>query len=450
VKKFNRITIGALVLLMLLALLSGAFYLNSGRNVAHATAPTIKAHGVQVQPQYLLAGKAGTQFSCQLSGASPRCYSPQQIRKAYNIQALLDKGDTGKGRTIVIIDAFQSPTIGSDLHTFDRLFGLNDPTLHIIVPDGLTTFNPSDANQVGWSGEITLDVEWSHAVAPYATIDLVLAKSNQDADLLSVTKFAVDHNLGDVISQSFGEGESCADPALLAQEHVVYQNATAKHMSIFASSGDQGAAQPTCDGTSYFLSASTPASDPLVTGVGGTYLNAAQNTGNYIGESAWNDQYGASGGGYSTIYPRPYYQNGVVTVNQRGVPDVAYNADVNSGVLTVWSESGQGANLVFIFGGTSAGSPQWAGLTTIADQIAGKRLGFLNAGIYRIGQSSFYSRAFHDIRVGTNTFSGGPTPVIGYDTKKGWDAVTGWGSPNAANLLPQLQNYVHSNDGNGL
>ncbi len=244
-----------------------------------------------------------------------------------------------------------------------------------------------------------------HIVVPNATIDLVLAKSNQDADLLSVTKFAVDHNLGDVISQSFGEGESCADPALLAQEHVVYQNATAKHMSIFASSGDTGAAQPTCDGTSYFLSASTPASDPLVTGVGGTYLNASQSTGNYIGESAWNDQYGASGGGYSTIYPRPYYQNGVVNVNQRGVPDVAYNADVNGGVLTVWSESGLGANLVFIFGGTSAGSPQWAGLTTIADQIAGKRLGFLNAGIYRIGQSSIYNSVFHDIRVGTNTLA---------------------------------------------
>ena len=127
---------------------------------------------------------------------------------------------------------------------------------------------------VGWSSEISLDVEWAHAVAPGAAITLVLAKSNEDADILSATKYAVDHNLGEVISQSFGEGETCMDPNLLKQQHAVFQAANAKGITLIASSGDQGSAQPTCDGSSFFLSASSPASDPLVLGVGGTQLAA--------------------------------------------------------------------------------------------------------------------------------------------------------------------------------
>ncbi len=175
---------------------------------------------------------------------------------------MLDAGITGKGTTIVIIDAFQSPTIRHDLHLFDNTFGLHTPMLNVIAPDGLTPFNPTDPNQVGWSAEISLDVEWSHAIAPDATIDLVLARSNMDADLLSVTKYAVDHNLGNVISQSFSEDEQCVDPTIVAQEHAVYEEAGSKGITIFASSGDQGAAQFSCDSSSLIKSAGWPASDP--------------------------------------------------------------------------------------------------------------------------------------------------------------------------------------------
>src|SRR5262249_44403692 len=153
------------------------------------------------------AAPNATIFNCQVR-ATNRCYSPQQIRTAYDIQPLLDQDIDGTGHTIVIVDAFQSPTIQHDLALFDSTFGLPDPTFNINAPDGLTPFDPNDGNQVGWSAEISLDVEWAHAVAPGATIDLVLAKSNEYADILSVTKYAVDHNLGDVISQSFGEAES--------------------------------------------------------------------------------------------------------------------------------------------------------------------------------------------------------------------------------------------------
>lgn len=190
-------------------------------HIAHAT---VAARGSRLTPAVMQAPhyvvyagtvSEGRTFRCQTTTPAG-CYGPQQIRQAYEIQPLLDSGITGKGRTIVIVDAYQSPTIGSDLHTFDQLFGLNDPTLNIIAPDGLTPFDQSDANQTGWAGEITLDVEWAHAIAPDATIDLVLAKSNADADILSATTYAVNNNLGDVISQSFGEAESCADPAILA------------------------------------------------------------------------------------------------------------------------------------------------------------------------------------------------------------------------------------------
>ena len=293
-------------------------------------------------------------------------------------------------------------------------------------------------------------------IAPGATIDLVLAKDNQDANLLKVTEYAVSHNLGDVISQSFGESETCADPLLLQQEHKVYRDATSRHISIFASAGDQGAAQPTCDGSTYYKKASTPASDPLVTAVGGTYLNANSVTGAYIGESVWNDSFGAGGGGFSKLYASPNYQDGVHGIGSaRGEPDVAYNADVNGGVLTTWSESGQGQNLVFIFGGTSAGSPQWAAITALADQYSAHRLGFLNAGIYRIGKSSFYSQVFHDITVGNNTFTGagsnGTTvTVTGYNSNAGWDAASGWGTPDVYNFVHIINGFVHASDGQGL
>jgi subtilase family serine protease len=441
--------------LALLSLVCNLFYFHT--DVAHAASGIrvnmVKAPAVYVNEGETAAGKpTGSRFKCQAGNAPVRCYNPQQIRRAYNIQPVLNEGITGKGRTIVIIDAFQSPTIAHDLATFDNIFGLPNPILKIFAPDGLTPFNLNDPNQVGWAGEITLDVEWAHAVAPDATIDLVLAKSNADPDILSVTKYAVENNLGSVISQSFGEGEICADPGLLQAEHKVFKEAIAEHITLFASSGDQGAAQLTCNGNSFFLSASTPASDPLVTGVGGTFLNANPQTGAYVGETAWNDSFGASGGGFSVIDPRPNYQEDVLKRKQRGVSDVAYNGDVNGGVLVVWSSSGVGPNHIFTFGGTSAGSPQWAGIIALGDQLAGQRLGFLNKAIYRIGESASNSRAFHDIVIGNNTFvgtdaNGKTVTILGYNTRRGWDPGTGLGTPNVARLLPLLIDNDNPDDG---
>jgi subtilase family serine protease len=382
---------------------------------------------------------AAARFSCQSASAVPSCYGPAQIRRAYDIPARL----TGAGQTIVIVDAFSSPTIASDLRMFDKTFGLPNPKLTIIAPGGLTPFNPADPDQVGWSGEITLDVEWAHAIAPKAAIDLVLARSDADADLYTAQKYAISHNLGAALSQSFGEGESCMSPALMTRVHSLFITARTKKISVFASSGDTGAAQPDCDGSgSFFLSAATPASDPLVTAVGGTHLNAKYPGGAYQSETAWNDSgspatdFGATGGGFSTVYGQPAWQHGLPVRGQRGVPDVAYSADVNGGVLVAWGSSGQGPGF-FVFGGTSAGSPQWAAIATLADQQARHRLGFLNPALYAIAaHPGQYRKAFHDITTGSNSWD--ISGVAGYPAARGWDPVTGLGTPDVAHLISLL------------
>lgn len=414
---------------VLVAVLVGAFYFHGVSSTAYAAA-SIKSHLVTVKPEYTAAGQADKNnlFPCQSDSAPFRCYGPVQIRKAYDIQRVLASGIKGAGSTVVIIDAFQSPTIRQDLSLFDQIFGLHRARLNIIAPDGLTPFDPGNPIQVGWSAEISLDVEWAHAIAPNATIDLVLARDSQDTNILSVTKYAIDNNLGDVVSQSFGEAESCMDPHLMSLQHQAFREATKKGITLLASSGDLGSAQAACSGSSFLLSVSTPASDPLVTAVGGTYLNANTTLGTYIGESAWNETDvidGASGGGYSSVYSHPNYQEGFAENSMRGVPDIAYNASVNGGVLVAWSSSGLKQGPIFIFGGTSAGSPQWAGIIALVDQFVGDRVGFINPILYE-GFANQYATFFHDITVGNNALI--TTGLSGYNTSVGWDAVTGLGS----------------------
>lgn len=414
---------------------------------------------------------AGTQtdaaFNCQADRGPSFlvCYSPQQIRQAYQIDTLTNNGITGKGKTIVIIDAFQNPLIQTDLAAFDSTFGLPTPVFNQIAPDGLTPFDPTSASQQSWAGEIALDVQWSHAIAPAATIDLVLAKSNQDADLLSATKYAIDHNLGDVISQSFGENESCVDPTLLKQEHRIFEEATDKHITLLASSGDEGAAQQTCDGNSWAQAASSPASDPLVTAVGATELFAAPDCnaafpcptphptpGTYNNETALNEPAGeftpgnfSTGGGFSVLYKRPEYQEGIrsIPAGQRGVPDIAFSGSINHGVLASCAVcAGSTTPAFFVFGGTSVGSPVWAGLIALTDQLAHHRVGFINAALYtisHISENAFY----HDITVGNNAVqepdaNNNLVSVAGFNAQKGWDATTGLGTPRANTLLPLL------------
>jgi subtilase family serine protease len=410
---------------------------------AHKMTPAVGVHPTLVSAGATV-GDGQVKFGCQtVRPGRLTCYGPDQIRAAYSIQPLLDQGKTGKGRTIVIVDAFSPPGVASDLATFDAKWGIPDPNLTIIAPQGGTPWDPTDGNQIGWAEETNLDVQWSHAVAPDANIVLVQANTNNDADILAATQYAIDNKLGDVISQSFGEDERCVDPAIFAAQTAMFKKAAREGITSFASSGDQGSAQPTCDGSNYSLAVSSPAVDPNVTGVGGTSLYADLTSGAYQSETVWNEsaQFGAAGGGgYSVLVKRPGFQGDVVSGRYRAVPDISYDGGINNGVLAfLGPDIIGGAGGWFIFGGTSAGSPQWAGLAAIGAQIAHHRLGNINPALYDIGHSKKASQYFHDVTVGDNTFNPDPSLNIpGYAATPGWDAATGWGTPIASKLVPFL------------
>jgi subtilase family serine protease len=436
--------------------------------LAASAAKASGTHGVAPQssigPQAQAAGLAAPGyglFTCQVGEAGPdiQCYDPYQMRKAYGVDKLIAAGNDGTGHTIVIVDAFQSPTLAADLGYFNTFYGLPAANLSVVAPDGMVPFVPAIMN--GWAGEITLDVTWAHAIAPAANIVLVLARTNQDSDILSAIRYAVDNNLGDVISMSFGENESCMDADSIAAYHDVFVKATQKGITLFASSGDQGAAQQTCDGESWTRAVSHPASDPLVSGVGGTELHAADyclpvlgcdptqhaSFGTYESEIAWNEfQSESTGGGVSVVFDAPPYQKSAVRASGRAVPDVAYNAAIYHGVLVRFQGSW------YLFGGTSAGAPQWSAILAITNQVAGQRLGYLNKAFYQIRQTPpNYSPSFHDITIGNNSVieldaDDNEVVVAGFVAGDAWDATTGIGSPKVDGIVGRLIKMVSPGD----
>jgi len=454
-KKTRAARFGIFAALALLCLLSATFAGAAHRSSAAHHGVMLAA--VQGAPRYVqrinqLPNPSGVvRFGCQITTPA-LCFGPDQIRAAYSVQPLLDQGINGSGRTIVIVDAYGSPTLQDDLHTWDGIWGLPDPVLDIHTPFGI---DPTGAaNAFGWGVETSLDVEWAHAIAPNAKIALVVAKSNNDADINAALKWAVDNNVGDVISMSFGEGELCMAPEDRANEHATFEAAKQKNITLFASSGDQGSAQPACDGSgSFFLSTSTPATDPNVTAVGGTNLFADGRSGAYQSETTWNETaiFGpaATGGGHSVLFQRPDYQAPVVKdAHAREVPDIAYNGGINGGVIVRAfcpadpNVCGAGASVYFRVGGTSAGSPQWAGLIALTDQMAGTRVGDVNKTLYFLGKGGNASSYFHDVTTGNNgLIFVGPntgTPIPGFNAGPGYDMSTGWGTPIASALVPAI------------
>jgi subtilase family serine protease len=400
---FSRLSQSGVVARLLIgALGSGALLLvGSAPASAHAMTPA----ALQLAP-------------CQLGAPSmPPCYGPGQIRAAYDVPSDV----TGAGRTIVIIGAFHSPAVATDLAAFDGIWGLADANLTVVAPFG---FPPPAKSQATWLSEQSIDVEWAHAIAPGAALVLVQAKSSADDDILNATKYAIDNNLGDVIAMSFSEAERCPSKAFLADQHTAFGLATDKGITLVAAAGDTGAAQPTCNG-SLVPGVGTPASDPLVTAAGGTELTADLASGAYGSEVAWS----RSGGGFSAAYRRPGYQARTIEDNgHRGVPDVA------------WSASGVGESVVRInghngaVGGTSVATAAWAGVAALADEAAGHRIGVLNHALYQLFMSADAAEMFHDIGSGSNGFAG----LAGFSATAGWDPVTGLGTPDVANLVSAI------------
>src|SRR5579883_620410 len=393
-----RTMIAILLSLSLLAASVGAVLPMRGgpAHVADASgtipsAQVFKAHKVKIEPEIRKVNPPSkahaksegerlkpVRYACQ-SNLNPRpllCYGPYQIRTAYGVTDLLDKGITGRGTTIAIIDAYGSPTIRQDFQAFNTAWELPQGQLNIFAPFGI---HGSDST---WTSETSLDVEWAHVMAPGATINLVLAPTSNDVDLYKALVYVVKHDLGDVISLSFGENERCIDPQLRLAEHRALKEAVHKGMTILVATGDYGSAQLTCDNSSYQQAVSYPASDPLVTAVGGTALTADAVTGRYISETAWNESSAfskATGGGYSKLYAAPTYQQGIPGFARgRGMPDIALNASVFGGVLVYENNRLTGRTTINIMGGTSVATPELAGILADGVQLAHHRLGSIN------------------------------------------------------------------------
>jgi subtilase family serine protease len=388
------------------------------------------------------------------------CYTPAELRTAYDVTPLLDAGIGGRGRTVVLAEAAvpTSPSgaatdIRRDLAAFDARSGLPGARVQAITALSGPVPQPWLA-----SGEEVLDTEVVHAIAPQAQIKELLltppAKPGRGtlARYRDAIRYTAGHQLGDVLSISSSTGEHCFTPAQVMALHAAAELAAAHRVTVVGSSGDFGAAGKPCPAGSQapVKEVGLPASDPLVTSVGGTRLDARLPGGRYGGETVWNTppipgllpHSMASGGGFSTLFAVPGYQRGVPGIGgRRGVPDVASDADPAAGVAVVTVHGGHPA--VNSADGTSAGAPLWAGLAALADQLAGRRLGFLNPGLYRIGAGPLGRIAFHDVTAGNNSVTFPPRQITGYQAGPGWDPVTGWGSPNAAVLLPLLTTAVH-------
>jgi subtilase family serine protease len=424
-------------------------------------------------------------FNVADNGGAVACYGPAAMRAAYGLTDLLNAGLNGMGRTIVILDAFGSPTALQDLQAFDAAFGIPDPpSFNVVTMPGTPAFDSTNTDQVGWATEVSLDVQWAHAIAPGAKIVLVVAASDSDQDMLDALNRAVDKKLGDVISMSFGESEVfLSDPAglqMIAKWEKALKRAREQHITVFASSGDQGSTNIADDfGDVFnFANVSYPASSPNVTAVGGTNLFFGANghadpNGSYIGETVWNDQAqgidAAGGGGFSAIFGRPGFQDKLAAAGhrsmlKRGIPDVAYSAGVVGGVVVHLGPWFAGVDMFVVVGGTSAGPPQWAGIVADVNQAFGRSLGFMNNRLYRLGDRGLRERELHgkqaqrvlfhdtDITDGNNGFcfftfpDGAFACVAGYSAGAGWDAATGWGTPNLSKLLTMLNELDEDGD----
>jgi subtilase family serine protease len=385
-------------------------------------------------------------LNCAPAGPPPvGCYSPQAYEVAYGVTSLLRRGINGSGETVVLPEpAEAAPPPGSsngaadirlDLASFDGRFGLPSARLQVV-----NTIARSATPYLAGAEEVE-DAEMVHAVAPGAALTVVLvpadATSNADAAAALTKAIQVGVALrAAVISVSASGGEHSFTTAAVTRLHAALEQARDQHVTVVASSGDNGVISD--DGPPRQVS--LPASDPLVLGVGGTILDAARPGGIYLGEMAWNGGDDASGGGYSSLFPRPAYQDGLARVGAtRGVPDVAANADSATAMALARSDGSLRPAI-----GTSAATPLWAGVIALADQQAGHPLGFVNPAIYAIARGPGYHRAFRDVVTGDNSVLW-PTGVFtGYNAGPGWDPVTGWGSPDAQYLVPLLAHNARS------
>jgi subtilase family serine protease len=386
-------------------------------------------------------------------------YTGPQYRAAYENNSALD----GTGITVAITDAYAAPTIRSDANTYAVRHGdgaYQPGQLRQVVPSSFNSEDVCDAS--GWYGEETLDVEAVHAMAPGANIRYYASSSCFDSDFLTTLAKVVDQNVAQLVTNSWSDVEANESTDTIAAYEDIFLQGALQGISFMFSSGDNGDELANTG----LLQADYPASDPYATAVGGT-SDAIGADGQFKFQTGWGTNrydlsadgsswtftqflYGA-GGGFSNLFNRPTYQDGVVPASSppgRAVPDVGLDADPTTGMLIGETQTfPSGVHYgEYRIGGTSLASPLFAGMTALLLQHAGGGLGLLNPVIY----NQFHSGTFTDIK-GTPPDSGNvrvdyingndPSGGLRYTVRtfnedsslrirRGWDDVTGVGSPN--------------------
>jgi len=411
-----------------------------------------------------------------------RGYTPAQFRGAYGVTNAIKHGNDGRGVTVAVIDAYAAPTIVYDVNRYSKDNGV--PTFkrgqfkQVWAP-GLVA-EPAQGDEQDWYGEETLDVEAVHSMAPGARIVYVGSLTSSDTDMDVALNWVVDHHAAQIISNSYGDAGEAMPPDLVKAETAIFLQAACEGIGVYFSSGDDGDEVADLG----YRTVDWPASSPWITDVGGTSLGVGAHN-NYLFETGWgtsksvltdgvwtpglpgNYLYG-SGGGTSQLMGEPWYQFRVVpkSISQyfsstpgRAVPDVAMDGDPTTGMLVgetqTWLD-GSVSYDTYRIGGTSVSCPLFAGVMALADQRAGWPHGFANPLFYRLAGS----RAFRDVvspPPGTtiaavrSDFDNGESAADGLTfsvrtmnqtgtlhTRRGYDDVTGVGSPNGAAFLNAL------------
>ncbi|MCW3061906.1 MAG: putative protease [Capsulimonas sp.] len=389
--------------------LSGVVGLDESAHWAAQSYLVPKATAQALQPYQVGHGPGGT-------------LTPDDIRKAYNLTGLTLKNSTkkldGSGQVLGLfqLDGYNP----RDIAQYASAYKLPNVPLQNVLIGGAN-------GQAGVnSGEVTLDIELMMALAPGASKIMVYEAPNTAAGVIAAYNRIASDNIAKQVSTSWGISEPFCSPVIRNAENTAFRQMAAQGQTIFAASGDSGAYD---NGQS--LSVNDPASQPYMTGVGGTqlFLNA---NGTYLKETTWNHgsaNNGAGGGGVSAVWAKPDYQAGVGASNiARNVPDVALNSDPYTG-YSVYYNGGW-----CIFGGTSCAAPLWAAFTALVNQQRAANgappVGFINPLIYKIGKDSRYTQDFYDIRDGsTNLY---------FPTYAGYDNATGWGSFKGGSLIDHL------------
>ena len=342
-------------------------------------------------------------------------YNVSQIREAYNLSGFYGSNICGQGFTIAIVDAYGDPSLSYDLQTFDSTYNLPRANISYYYPYG----SPANVSST-WSLETATDVEWFHSIAPKAHIDLVTVPNAEVGYLQGGVNYTI-NNLSQIqgLSMSWGIAESSLPNGLMGVYNQAFQNADRKNIHVFAASGDQGA----YDGTKG-LTVNFPAGDPYVTSVGGTSISYS--SGQYT-QTGWDK----SGGGYSTYFSAPSYQNATgFHGDSLGVPDISAVANPNSGGVAVFSRGN-----VFTLGGTSLATPITAASFILIDQYLHGKLGKINPLLYNISRTNQYGKAIVPVTGGNNGY---------YNATYGWNPVTGLGYINGGLIARDISRIYSS------